>query len=184
MPRLNIQINSIEFHDRQIKIIGGDTIGIAMGNPTVSATVMIPAQSELDLRAVLNDDEFAELKEILDEIVARAIAAELMKTEYLNLRRLISGAVRRNLEAVIADLEGQTNMNWQPIDTAPKDGRLVMAWREGWTNPSWVRWVFNDRTQTTFWNDSEEWDEYELESEPPTHWIELPPLPNETRGKR
>ena len=75
----------------------------------------------------------------------------------------------------IKDISQETRV--KPIDTAPKDGTIILAWRRGWERPAFVRWVFNDRTQTEFWNDSVEWDAYELESEPPTHWIPLPDLP-------
>lgn len=70
-------------------------------------------------------------------------------------------------------------MHWQPIETAPKDGSHVLAWRSGWDRPAWVRWVWNPRVGREFWNDADEWDAYELESEPPTHWMPLPdpPLP-------
>lgn len=64
---------------------------------------------------------------------------------------------------------------WLPIESAPKDGTEVFAWRVGW-RPAWVRWILNPRTNTEFWNDADELDVYELENEPPTHWlpIELP----------
>jgi hypothetical protein len=71
-----------------------------------------------------------------------------------------------------------TNCVWHPIDTAPRDGTRVLAWRAGWEESRFVRWIFNRRTQTEFWNDAEELDDYELEQEPPTHWFPLPDLPD------
>ena len=68
-------------------------------------------------------------------------------------------------------------MEWQPIETAPKDGSSILAWREGWYRPIYVRWVLNPRTGTEFWNDEIEWDAYELENEPPTHWLPMPGPP-------
>jgi hypothetical protein len=69
---------------------------------------------------------------------------------------------------------------WQPIATAPKDGRCVLAWRPDWERPAWVRWIFNHRVGRESWNDAEEWDDScDLQDEPPTHWIELPSLPSE-----
>lgn len=80
---------------------------------------------------------------------------------------------QRNYETVKA----QRKEGWQPIETAPKDGSLVLAWREGWDKPCFVRWIFNSRTETTFWNDSIEYDFYENETEPPTHWLPIPEIP-------
>lgn len=81
----------------------------------------------------------------------------------------------------IPDPGAVSGQGWQPMDSAPKDGSIVLAWRSGWERPAFVRWVYNNRTKTTFWNDSLEWDAYEMESQPPTHWIPLsePPKENE-----
>lgn len=62
-------------------------------------------------------------------------------------------------------------MRWEEMDTAPHDGSVILAWREGWTRPSYVQWRLNSRTNTEFWNDPDESDAYELETEPPTHWL-------------
>lgn len=70
---------------------------------------------------------------------------------------------------------------WENISTAPKDGSLVLAWRHDWERPDWVRWRFNYRTETTFWNNDGEDDSYENQTEPPTHWIRLPALPEESQ---
>lgn len=78
------------------------------------------------------------------------------------------------------------HVGWQPIDTAPKDGSLVLAvWAgEEFSIPRFVRWVYNPRTKTTFWNDFDEWDSYENEDNPPTYWFPLPefPLPPQFAG--
>lgn len=68
---------------------------------------------------------------------------------------------------------------WMPMDTAPKDRSLVLAWREDWEVPGWVQWRENSRTETTFWNDAFEHDAYENEDNPPTHWwyVAEPPVP-------
>ncbi len=68
-------------------------------------------------------------------------------------------------------------MDWQPIDTAPRDGSTVLAWRADWERPSFVRWALSARTGTGCWNDADRSDGCSLEEEPPTHWLRLPPLP-------
>lgn len=72
---------------------------------------------------------------------------------------------------------GAIPLQWESIDSAPKDGTEVLAWRAGWDRPSWVAWRTNSRTNTDFWNDVEEQDCYDIETEPPTHWVRLPVLP-------
>jgi hypothetical protein len=70
------------------------------------------------------------------------------------------------------------NVEWESIDTAPKDGSAVLAWHPDWNVPTFVRWVLNHRTKTEFWNDLIEWDCYSLEHDPPTHWLRLPEPPS------
>lgn len=70
---------------------------------------------------------------------------------------------------------------WFPIESAPKDGSLVFAWHREWGRPDWVRWILNPRTETEFWNDADELDAYELENDPPTHWMPLPPSPSQPK---
>ena len=63
-------------------------------------------------------------------------------------------------------------MNWQPIETAPKDGTNILA-REG------------DIIALVWWEDvTQEWRDYGdmgaagMTVFEPTHWMHLPPLPN------
>jgi hypothetical protein len=30
---------------------------------------------------------------------------------------------------------------WQPIETAPKDGRIILGWSAGWKSPAAIQWV-------------------------------------------
>lgn len=63
------------------------------------------------------------------------------------------------------------NMEWQPIETAPKDGRLILIAKEDATN--WHN-VF-----VAYWDD--ETVEFKFHREGyvrnPTHWMPLPPPP-------
>lgn len=68
-------------------------------------------------------------------------------------------------------------MNWQPIETAPKDGRAIMV------NDT----QFPGEMNLAHWTNGEEWsgwvytDELLADAIPlgpcPTHWIDIPPLP-------
>ena len=66
---------------------------------------------------------------------------------------------------------------WLRIESAPKDGSLVLAWTHVWDRPAWVRWGANPRNGRVYWQDSVEQDSDENEIHPPTHWFPLPPLP-------
>ena len=60
-------------------------------------------------------------------------------------------------------------MNWQPIETAPKDETRIILWREGWQEANAVG----------FWSESDKsWNAvgstYFVGA---THWMPLPPNP-------
>lgn len=58
---------------------------------------------------------------------------------------------------------------WQPIETAPKDGTPVLAWDEGAV--CIVTWVSGDPVDPDGWYDVRRLDPA------PTHWQPLPPAP-------
>ena len=86
-------------------------------------------------------------------------------------------------------------MTWQPIETAPKDGTEILAWRVDY-GVLVVRWTSAAAFMTTSeieaecrdgadWVDIEDWfcadfiAGCRLEgSEAPTHWMPLPPPPD------
>ncbi len=70
---------------------------------------------------------------------------------------------------------------WQPIETAPKDGTEILVcitynlpddewetvqWVDGWRSGKWFR--YHDKIYIPF---------------PPTHWMPLPPPPAATKGQ-
>jgi hypothetical protein len=81
-------------------------------------------------------------------------------------------------------------MQWEPIETAPKDGSRVCCWATGW-EPCFLIWKQNHRIvdahkhnqnldlSEEYFGDPFEYDDYEL-AEPgngPTHWVRLPTVP-------
>ena len=59
---------------------------------------------------------------------------------------------------------------WQDIDSAPKDGKYILAWASGWECVLPVRWFES--------GDKGWWTLHALERHP-THWMPLPAAPNE-----
>lgn len=64
-------------------------------------------------------------------------------------------------------------MNWQPIETAPKDGTNILIHELGDTFVAWwlnglERWVDGK------WTEMDGWVTYD-----PTHWMPLPPPPED-----
>lgn len=70
---------------------------------------------------------------------------------------------------------------WQPIETAPADGK-ILCWSAAWhTGPRFLwRYTEHPRTRKPQWEDEHELDEWpELEESPPTHWMPLPAPPSQ-----
>jgi hypothetical protein len=76
-------------------------------------------------------------------------------------------------------------MEWQPIETAPRDGTWVLLYFDGWDTPSsegqptiYVgQWPPEDhwRHDGTWYVDWGDLTQYHIG--PPTHWMPLPALP-------
>ena len=60
-------------------------------------------------------------------------------------------------------------MEWQPIETAPKDGTVILTWTDGLGDGAYMPMAYN---AAGGW--SEYWGNSDLL---PTHWMPLPPAP-------
>lgn len=82
------------------------------------------------------------------------------------------------LERLRAEVHG-----WQPIETAPKDGCVILV---NDTTPGWAPWT------AAKWLESQEWsgwvydDDAATDNNPmgprPTYWLRVPPLPEPPKG--
>lgn len=72
-------------------------------------------------------------------------------------------------------------MEWQPIETAPKDGTPVLLYFNGWDRPTARPTVYVGTWTTDFDGDGEwyiDWgDLTQYHIGPMTHWMPLPPPP-------
>lgn len=67
-------------------------------------------------------------------------------------------------------------MNWQSIESAPRDGTSILAFDGG--IDIW-RWRENPRVGRSWFTNTDEWDDYELETSQPTYWQPLPLPPSD-----
>lgn len=78
-------------------------------------------------------------------------------------------------------------ITWQPIETAPKDGTRFLGYRpisEGeWEYEAFAIWWWyeNPRVKRSWFTCTDEADAYEVENEPPSHWMPLPEPPGEIK---
>ena len=65
---------------------------------------------------------------------------------------------------------------WQPIETAPRDGTWVLVCGNGWAvTTAW--YAMNERVGKAYWKADTEWDDDYLADRLPTHWMPLPEPP-------
>ena len=68
---------------------------------------------------------------------------------------------------------------WQPIESAPKDGTWILVWWPYWakTRPIVAKWFPpNSQSEDAGWDSIESLSSHH---EPPTHWMPLPPAPGD-----
>jgi len=79
--------------------------------------------------------------------------------------------------------------DWQPIETAPKDGTPILAMQWGNALPDYettvyvCKWISNEFENIIAGYDCSRWHEptLTLKNPQPTHWIPIPPAPEKTR---
>lgn len=84
-------------------------------------------------------------------------------------------------------------LDWEPIDTAPKDGTRILCHKKGWDCPVFLIWKTNSRIvdahrfgentelSEEYFGDCVEYDDYDLAEleNGPSHWLRLPPFKGE-----
>ena len=77
---------------------------------------------------------------------------------------------------------------WQPIETAPKNGSTFIGWSKYWDEPLTVAWSSRLGRFVSRWDGVEvieaagdSWADYKNPN-PLSHWMPLPAPPQETQG--
>lgn len=120
------------------------------------------------------EDKIEQLKTVPMKYRRMAFNAQL-QDENAELRRQLASAQLDNdqLRAELAALKAENE--WQPIETAPKDNTVFLAWRKHATHPLMVRY---EPSYDWFANyDGEH--VYDL-----THWMPLPKPPAMAQGEK
>ena len=65
-------------------------------------------------------------------------------------------------------------MEWQPIETAPKDGSVIIVW---YFSPLFARWCYVGKGEKKGWASQDYWLSDDFEEYKPTHWMPLPQPP-------
>jgi len=126
----------------------------------------------------MTSDELARGEALLEEFIACGKKVEASHTNrnfdaWLDARYAYDRwALEHGPDLFAAAEECETlkqQMQWQPIETAPKDGRDVFIWNDG---PYIARWT-NPDGMFGWWDDS---GEVGLQHHP-THWMPLPAPP-------
>lgn len=77
-------------------------------------------------------------------------------------------------------------MDWQPIETAPKDGTRIIVWPPTWPQPCTSCAVYDDdryaRKPRPYWRRLDEIQRRLSRMTPPTHWRPCLSGPNEQKG--
>jgi hypothetical protein len=78
-------------------------------------------------------------------------------------------------------INNQSSINWQPIETAPKDRRILLYFPDLFSDVAiycggWYDDSYNKRPRPYWSADCESWaGKNHLRAHPPTHWAELTP---------
>lgn len=111
-----------------------------------------------------------------------SLANQTLRSALMGVKRAFStGAMRAMADQALNDSTNPTEgERWQPIETAPKVGRLLL-WYDGimvvgyWSESVWVKpggsWIIYENRSDTV----------ELT---PTHWMPLPPSPQQLTGEK
>lgn len=67
-------------------------------------------------------------------------------------------------------------MNWQPIETAPKDGNAIWAYQGNNYHQCQMKWIEGEGYALWVYVD-EVLSDVEASPQQPTHWMPLPPPP-------
>lgn len=124
------------------------------------------------------DDGLAKITSIagLREIETR-IFAGLTEARTLQDDREAALSAQKDTTAEAAHSVSPQYSAWQPIETAPKDGKRILAWLGPYYDACILRWASDADAERDAWID---YDHFAPDPQP-THWMPLPALPSSLR---
>jgi len=114
------------------------------------------------------------LEQVTIAELQKKLAAEKERADYAWKNTQVIDAERMKQDVTIAEL--RQRLEWQPIETAPKDGSLILMTGTNINYPV-------NQISTGFFNDHGVWECYGVWISP-THWMPLPNLPALADGER
>ena len=107
----------------------------------------------------------AELRRLAD---AASKSFDVEKSDVVRGAMLGARIAYREAADLARDHEAKHRDGWMPIESAPRDGTALLAWRPGLLWPVAAQWADDDQRWELCWN----WDAIH-----PTHWRPLPEPP-------
>ena len=80
---------------------------------------------------------------------------------------------------IAAHAAGREGGEWQDIDTAPKDGTIILIWAEDFEYPILASWQEDKHHlhKRRYWGTGDKTHWLDLYAADPTHWMHLPQPP-------
>lgn len=164
-------------------LLAGDNLPERIAVQTVDMRALLNAAKPVDLAIALNSA--ALIVEGRSTAVSSDFIHKLSKRNVYEIADLISESYLK-LGAAIRDLSAEPTQGeqWQPIETAPKDGTVILAWHIAHKCPVPVLWKdggfpyqgerlsWFERTYTTAWPERAF-----------SYWMPLPTAPTTEAGK-
>lgn len=64
-------------------------------------------------------------------------------------------------------------MDWRPIDDGARDGNVHVFWAIQWGCWAVLRWKTNHRIGKTYFGHPEEYDDYDMVDDQPSHYLPI-----------
>jgi hypothetical protein len=123
-------------------------------------------------------DTYKERATMAETIIATTELESLKLTEWSDVENYGEDFCTAFNAGVSACIAARPSPGWRPIESAPKDGTRILAWRPELGEPYIVRWAVDEPFgDVETWTTDSEGPGYSSELADVTHWMPLPPSP-------